>query len=223
MTLAELQKQLQDGNGKKIQLKINDNRSTMLSVRWDPECTRVSLHRLFLEAPKNIMQDLACYVQDEEQAISNQVKAFIEDRIKKFDYSYQLDLKKLETQGHFYNLQQTYDQINAEYFQRNLNLHITWFGNAAQKNKSRMTLGLYYEPLRLIKIHRFLDSPTIPDYLVSFVLYHEMLHCVCPSYYDDEGHHQIHSKEFKTEEARFKHYGLAQKWIAENTEQMFEV
>ena len=58
---------LEKGSEAKVQLKINNNRSTMLSVRWEPDCTKVSLHQMFLNAPTNIMQDLACYVRQEQE------------------------------------------------------------------------------------------------------------------------------------------------------------
>lgn len=223
MPLTHLQQQLQSGHNKKIQLKINDNRSTMLSVRWDPDCTRVSLHRLFLDAPKNIMQDLACYVRQEDRSISTQVKAFIEDRLKKFDYSHELDLRKIHTQGTFYNLRKIYDEINLEYFDASLKLYITWFGEHHQKNRTRVTFGLYHDPLKLIKIHRLLDKENIPDYLVSYVVYHEMLHHVCPSYYDETGIHQVHTKEFKEQETKFKYFDQAQEWIEEHKGCLFKV
>lgn len=216
-----LQKQLELGSQKKVELKINNNRSTMLSVRWDPHCTKVSLHRMFLDAPHNIMQELACYVRREQEVISPTIRAFIEDRLKSFDYSHELDLKKLHSKGNVYDLQKIYHDINAAYFDKRLDLFITWFGRPISKNRSRVTFGLYHDPLKLIKINRLLDSPSFPDYVVEYVVYHEMLHHVCPSYYDKKGIHRVHSKEFKAREIEFRHFSLAQKWIKEHTEYLF--
>lgn len=221
MAHSILHEQLQVGSLKKIQLKINDNRSTMLSVRWDPHCTKVSLHRLFLDAPNNIMQDLACYVRQEQSNISPMVRAFIEEKLKGFDYSHEIDTAKLSTQGRIYDLQKIYDDLNREYFKSALNLRITWFGKHSSKGRSRVTFGLYHDPIRLIKINRLLDSPSFPDYLVAYVVYHEMLHHVCPSYYDKRGIHQVHSKEFKEQETLYKHYHRAQEWIKEHSEHFF--
>ena len=159
----------------------------MLSVKWEPDCTKVSLHRMFLLAPQNIMEELACYLRREINIISPSVKAFIEYNLQKLDYSNQLDLNKLKSQGNVYNLQHLYRELNREYFNEKLDLHITWFGKPTQRSRSRVTFGLYHDPLRLIKIHRRLDSPAFPDYVVSYVIYHEMLHHVCPSYVDERG------------------------------------
>ena len=86
-----IQEQLKIGAGIKLRLKINDNRSTMLSVKWEPDCTKVSLHRMFLQAPQNVMQALACYLRGEHKKIAPSIKAYIEDNLQKLDYSHQID------------------------------------------------------------------------------------------------------------------------------------
>lgn len=222
MSLLTIQEELESIAGKRLKLKINDNRSTMLSVKWEPDCTKVSMHRMFLSAPQNIMQELACYLRQESNNISPKVKAFIEDNLKKLDYSHTLDMEKLEHKGDVYNLQEIYNEINAEYFQSKLNLYITWFGKANQRNRSRITFGLYHDPLKLIKIHRMLDSLTFPYYFISYVIYHEMLHYVCPAYVDEKGLNRVHSKEFKEQETHFRYFDLAQKWIKEHQAYFFE-
>lgn len=217
---SRIHEELTKGTQNKIELKINNNRSTFLSVRWDAGCTKVSLHHIFLKAPTNIMEDLACYVRQERKTISPVVKAFIEDNLKSLDYSHELDLSKLHTKGHVYNLQTTFDELNREYFENRLNLRITWFGKPINRNKNKLTFGLYHDPLKLIKINRLLDSPSFPSYFLEYVVYHEMVHHVCPSYYEN-GVHKIHTREFKKQELKFKHFQLAQKWLEEHTEYLF--
>lgn len=221
MPLRDLQQNLELKTGRKFQFKVNDNRSTMLSVRWDPDVTKVSMHRMFLDAPKNIMDDLSCYLLKKENPIAPTIKAFIETNIKKLDYTGMIDRSKLISNGTVYNLREIYDRLNYEYFNRKLELTITWFGRHNQRNRSRVTFGLYHEPMKLIKIHRLLDSHTFPDYVVDFVVYHEMLHHVCPSYVDEKGITRIHSKAFKNREADFKEFDKAQKWIKNNQVHFF--
>ncbi|WP_068468709.1 hypothetical protein [Candidatus Protochlamydia phocaeensis] len=210
------QEQLENRVGIKLHLKINDNRSTMLSVKWEPDCTKVSLHRMFLQAPHNIMQELACYLKGEHKKIGPSIKAYIEDNLQKLDYSHELDLSKLQTKGRIYDLKQIYCNLNQEYFDQSLKLHITWFGNARRRACSRITFGLYHDPLKLIKINRLLDNKHFPDYFVSYVVYHEMLHYVCPTYVDKNGLKHIHSRAFKEREKQFKYYSQAQQWIRDN-------
>jgi hypothetical protein len=221
MSVLSFQKEIESHSGRKLKLKINDNRSTMLSVKWEPDCTKVSMHRIFLNAPQNVMDSLACYISRTHKSIAPDIKAFIEDNLRKLDYSHLLDSSKLYVQGNVYNLKEIYNAINAEYFGGRLKLAITWFGKPNQRYRSRVTFGLYHDQLKLIKINRILDSPVYPDYLVAFIIYHEMLHNVCPSYVDERGLHRIHSKEFKDEESKFKYYDLAQSWIREHHQQFF--
>lgn len=216
-----LRSHFKKGFRKKVQLKINDNRSTMLSVRWEQDCTKVSLHKIFLEAPKNIMQALACYVREEAPEIPSSVRSFIDTNLRQLDYSHTLDSEKIYCQGTYYNLKTIYDSLNAEYFDNKINLRITWFGKPNQKSRSRVTFGLYHDPLKLIKINRLLDSPSFPDYFIAYVIYHEMAHDASPAYYDENGVHRIHSKEFKELEMRYRYYNLAQDWIRRNQDYFF--
>jgi hypothetical protein len=216
-----LKQLLESRTGLKLQLKINDNRSTMLSVKWDPDCTKVSLHRMFLKAPKDVMEDLAFYLRRKDKEAASAVNAFIDGMLPGLDYSHQLDRSRLYFQGNVYNLQKIYNRLNTDYFRSQLSLSITWFGKTGQRSRSRVIFGLYHDPLKLIKINRMLDSPSFPDYLVDYIVYHEMVHHVCPSYFDQNGQHHIHTKEFKKRESRFRYFALAQNWIKENQATFF--
>ena len=215
------QEELEQMLGIKLRLKINDNRSTMLSVKWDPDAPKVSLHRMFLKAPKNIMEALACYIGSKDTSMDPKMKAYIDDNLKGLDYSYQLDLRKLQTAGKNYDLKELYDDINHNYFDNELKLAITWFGQPKVVTGSKMTCGLYSDPLKLIKIHRILDHSRCPEYFVAFVIYHEMLHYCCPSHVDTKGTRHIHSKEFKKREKEFRDFERAQKWLKRHQEELF--
>ena len=73
-----------------LDLKINDNRSTMLSVKWEQHQTKVSLHRIFLDAPPRVMDALACYIWRKHKVIDPLVKKFIETKLPKLNYSHLL-------------------------------------------------------------------------------------------------------------------------------------
>ena len=217
----EFFEELQEREGMKLQLKINDNRQTMVSVRWEPDQTKVSIHRMFLKAPQNVMEALACYIKREHKVIAPEVKAFIETNRTQFNYAYLIDSVELDTAGKIYNLKQIYEKINRNYFKSSLQLHITWFGDPLTKSRSRLSLGLYYDSLKLVKIHRLLDNRRVPRYVIEFVVFHEMLHAVCPAYIDDKGCHRVHGKEFKRKEESFPYYHEAIEWIREHQTNFF--
>ena len=220
--ITSFHKELECRAGRKLQLKINDNRSTMLSVRWEPDYTKVSLHRMFLEAPRNVMESLVCYIRRDHVELAPNIKWYIDEKLKCLDYSHQIDPQDLCTRGIVYQLQPMYDALNREYFEGRLNLWITWFGRRGHRSRSRLTLGLYHDALKLIKIHRLLDSAIFPQYVVECILFHEMVHHVCPAYHDTRGVHHIHSKEFRAEEARYRYHHLAERWLKEHPGHLFK-
>lgn len=213
------QKFLEYAAVRKIDVKINDNRSTMLSVKWMPK-PKISLHRMFLKAPENILEDLTHYLKGNKKQLSPLIKAYIEKNLHDLDYSHELNPSKLYTQGKVYDLKKIYTDLNTEYFNQKLNLHITWFGKL-KSQYSRLIFGYYYDPLKLIKIHKLLDNSQFPDYFVAYVVYHEMLHFVCPSYVNEKGTTHIHNKDFKEREREFKYFKQAQKWMKEHQAQLF--
>lgn len=213
---------LEQSLGKRLLLKINDNRSTLLSVKWEPSFTKVSLHHMFLQAPRNVMKALTCYLRGGDNRLDPSIKAFIETGIQSLDYSHQLDSSKLQVSGKVYNLQKLYREINDTYFNRPLGLRITWFGHGKRISRRRVTFGLYHDALRLIKINRLLDDVQFPEYFVSYVIYHEMLHYVYPAYVDETGRKQIHSPEFKRQEKKFEYYREAEHWIREHQSLLFK-
>lgn len=203
--------------GMDVRLKINNNRSTMVSVRREGGGVNVSLHKLFLNAPQDVFKALVFYIKEESLAISPIVRAYMEEQLRDLDYSDKLKKESLILQGKVYDLSELYNKVNKEYFDNQIRLLITWFGDASTHLTRQVTFGFYYEPTKLIKIHRRLDCKEVPQKIVEFVIYHEMLHAYSPSYFDEKGVHHVHSKEFKLLEKKFKYYDEAQEWIRHYT------
>ncbi|MCB1119360.1 MAG: M48 family metallopeptidase [Chlamydiia bacterium] len=212
--VTAFQKRVERKSKKPLLIKVNNNTSTMLSVRWNRKETRLSIHKMFLKAPPNIMDDLACYILKEEDSLTPPLKAFIEQGVKKMVVPVHAD--EIISQGRIYNLKRLYNKINRLYFNDKLKLHITWYGLNRRRTASRITLGLYCSQRRLVKIHRCLDSPRIPQYVLEYVIFHEMLHHACPPYVDERGIRRIHNPRFKQREKLFPYYEEAILWIRKN-------
>ncbi len=221
MLSFELENHLHTHCKQNIRLTINDNRSTMLNVRWEESCTKISLHRIFLSAPKNVILALADSILEKQTTVASPVKAFIQESIEDIDYSSKIDPLDLYHQGEIHNVKHYYDELNNEYFNNSLNLQISWFGDSNKRNKNKISFGLYHDALRLIKINRIMDTSIFPSYVIRFIIYHEMLHCVCPPYVDEKGIHRIHHKEFKAREKEFKDFSIAIKWIQQHRHNLF--
>jgi hypothetical protein len=130
-----------------------------------------------------------------------------------------VDLKS--PQGEHYDLQSVYDRLNAQYFNDRLDLTITWFGCPDRKVRTRRILGLYDFKSRLIKVHRLLDHPRFPPYFISYIVYHEMLHCVLPPLPRRKGRSRIHHGKFKEREKSFADYDRAREFEKRNLNLFF--
>lgn len=208
-----------------LELVINENRSTMLNLLEKRSGkARLSIHKMFLDAPENVIAAIAHYVRGarKDRYMHNLIlRGYIQQNLARFDSSHRLNRAKLVQSGRIYHLEPLYQQLNECYFEGNLDLAITWFGERGRKNKSRITFGLYHDNLKLIKIHRILDDPFFPDYFVSFVIYHEMLHAIVPGSIGPRGRYCIHTKAFKEKERLFEHYEKAVAWEKKNKKQFF--
>lgn len=208
---------------KNLELVINENRSTMLSIH--PKTGKLSLHKMFLDAPEPVIAAVAHYVRGTRRDAYGHkltLRAYIQDNLARFDHSHRLDRSKLVQKGRVYDLQPLYEQINRAYFSDALKLELTWYGVWGRNNRSRVTFGQYVDNLRLIKIHRILDDPFFPLFFVRFILYHEMLHAVIPGQVDQSGRYCMHGKAFKERERLFADYAEARAWEKQHKHHFFK-
>jgi len=86
---------------------------------------------------------------------------------------------------------------------------ITW-----SPGKSRRILAWYDSAFNKIVVNRKLDRPGMPDYVIDYLVYHELLHIKHRTTYHAESLRRcVHSREFKQDEKRFIMYDLAEKWL----------
>lgn len=220
--LENVKQKLAGRLGHEFELIINENRSDMLSIldkkdKW----AKLSMHKMFLRAPEKVINAVATYVKEQDSSAFAVIRSFIHDNLPRFDYSHRLDPRKLYACGKVYHLQEIYDRINREYFNNRVKLWITWFDRLPKKNCSHIVFGQYFEALKLIKINKMLDDRDFPKYFISYVVYHEMLHHIVPSYIDEKGVARVHGKEFKEREMLFKDYHRAKAWELEHRHELF--
>ena len=110
--------------------------------------------------------------------------------------------------GRWQNLDVNFDRVNTDYFQGSLDRpRLAW-----SATRSRRILGRYDATHHTVFISRFFDSPLIPDFVLDYLLYHELLHIRHPSRARD-CRFVNHTPEFRAEERRFKNYKKATDWI----------
>ncbi len=118
--------------------------------------------------------------------------------------------RKLVTsaQGGFYNLELLFQKLNRRYFENALpKPTLTW----SQRATSRI-FGHHDGAHDTIVISRTLDAADVPDWVVEFVLYHEMLHIKHPVRVVN-GRRYIHTSAFRADERLFPNHAQAQSWL----------
>jgi hypothetical protein len=112
------------------------------------------------------------------------------------------------SQGGFYNLELLFHKLNRRYFDNALaKPTLTW-----SQRETRRIFGHHDGAHDTIVISRTLDAPDVPDWVVEFVLYHEMLHVKHPVRVV-KGRRYIHTAAFRSDEKRFPQYAEAQAWL----------
>jgi hypothetical protein len=110
--------------------------------------------------------------------------------------------------GKSYDLDQLFNKINCEYFAASLTKpRLTW-----SQIQTYRKFG-HYEPVRdRVVVSLTLDDANIPEFVVEFVLYHELLH----KYHGAKlvnNKRMVHTSEFRAWERQFKFYNEADAWL----------
>ena len=75
-----------------------------------------------------------------------------------------------------------------------------------------MRLGSWNPDHSLIRIHPVLDSPRVPEHVVGFVVFHEMLHAMLGK--EIHGQRELsHGPEFRRQERAHPDHSRAEAWI----------
>jgi predicted metal-dependent hydrolase len=110
--------------------------------------------------------------------------------------------------GAHHDLAPLFERLNAEYFESALiRPRLGW-----SRRVWRTQLGCFDPALGQIVINCQLDRVGVPEYVVAYVLYHEMLHLKHPVKFE-RCRRESHSAKFRAEEKKFADYGRAMKFL----------
>jgi len=110
--------------------------------------------------------------------------------------------------GVYHDLAPIFDRLNRRYFRDALRVpRLGW-----SRRAWRTQLGCFDPALDQIVINRQLDRQSVPEYVVAYVLYHEMLHLKHPMRFE-RCRRESHSPKFRKEEKKFADYKRAMKFL----------
>jgi hypothetical protein len=112
--------------------------------------------------------------------------------------------------GKYYFPGEICKEMNDRFFNNQVEIRRIGWG----PRRSWARLG-HYDPIHhTITLSPALDSPRVPEYVVRYIIYHEMLHAV----FEDipyEGFRKHHPPEFRRAEAAYPDFALSKKFLNE--------
>jgi len=202
---------LEKMTGKSLSLTVTDNSASLLSIREKSGCVSVRMHWMFLGAGKDVIAEIAGFIKKGRGA-TPLVRRFISENrtcLKKRARSFRPAC--MISQGKFYDLREIFDDLNNEYFGRNITASIGWGKRNLRRSVRKRTLGTFCRHGDAIRINPVLDRRNVPLYFIRFVVYHEMLHGTVGEL-KKNGRRSVHSPEFRKREKLFREYRKALSW-----------
>lgn len=119
------------------------------------------------------------------------------------------------SKGEAYDLDKIFERLNILYFQNAIPKPVlTW-----SARKTYRILGHHDSTHETIVISRSLDSKKVPEYVVEYVVFHEMLHIHHPTTHRN-GRRYNHTPAFRRDEEKFAYYEEAEDWIGRNVKNL---
>jgi len=110
--------------------------------------------------------------------------------------------------GHHYHLEEIFEELNRRFFHGLMGRpQLTW-----SRNHARNHLGHYDPAHNAIVISRVFDHPSVPRYVVEYIVFHEMLHLKHPVKLRGS-RRCVHSHEFLSEEKAFPELQQARQFL----------
>jgi hypothetical protein len=118
---------------------------------------------------------------------------------------------ELRTAGCKFDLKEVFAYLNALYFEGKLTSRVRWGRCGSTTSYQSAKFDKNGTRFSLITIAGVYDYPSVPEYALHGVMYHEMLHLAYPPV-KLNGRRIIHSREFKTAERQFKYFQEWRTW-----------
>jgi hypothetical protein len=196
--------------GKTVSLIVTDNSTSLLSTRTKGKSVYVRLHWMFLHADSNVIREISAFIENGKSK-TPLISEYIRNNDTCLKNIFFTKPPVIRTQGRYHNLQELFASVNNEYFSGTITALITWGKKNPKCSARKRMLGSFCRSTNTIRINPVLDRKTIPQYIINFIIYHEMLHSVMPVE-KKNGRRLVHTAEFKRREQLFKDYKKAATW-----------
>lgn len=202
--------------GGELHLRVTDNRSTLMSVKYArlDNSARLSLHRMFLHAGPEVVAALGHWVKHpRSRRHAEVIDSFMREH-RHLIAPRPVRERALRTQGQYHDLRELFDEVNAAEFGGRVDARITWGKMPPQRRRRHIRLGSYSQEEHLIRMHPLLDAAAVPVFFVRYVVFHEMLHADL-GIAEVDGRRRAHTREFRERERAYADFHAAEQWLAD--------
>jgi hypothetical protein len=186
--------------GKDVSVRYTENRTVILSLRRGPSGSSIlRAHRCFAHAPDRVAEAaVRLYLMrtspGERRRLTGLVTRWHQEAAAPPPSVDNCEIRK----GEHHDLATILARVNAEWFERKLDLDITFGVRVARRLMGRHERR---QPRSLVVINPILDHDWITNWYLEYLVFHECLHEVVPPVPD--GHRLLlHPPEFRLRERR---------------------
>jgi hypothetical protein len=202
---------------------FTNNRSTMMSSKMVSGRMVIRLHRLFRHADNGILDALANFVEKRSKVSSTLLDRFIAANRAEIRPVTKKSPDPGMAQGDHHDLLAALDRVNRAYFDGEVEVSIRW-GRAPGRRKRRTktrtrALAVYSYEDQTIRVSPVLDAADIPEFIIDWIVYHELLHHALPVE-ELNGKRRYHTRRFKMLERAFIQYQEAKAWEKEHIDRL---
>jgi len=196
-----------------LQLQVRlYHQGALYSIRRRKEHLLLSAHQGFSGAPDHVLQALLTVAQPgshypAKKTVQDYAAGTHFSRIREH-LEYLGVPRGSYAAGTHWDLVQLFQQVNEKYFQGRIPPpRFTW--------SSRLTFrkfGHYQYDTDTVMLSASLDQPSVPAYVLEYVMYHELLHKIL-GYHQKKGRRYTHTTAFIKKEAEFPRLEQAQHYL----------
>lgn len=189
------------------------------TARLEAGVIRVRVSDIFGDAPPKVIGSLATillaklYRKAVDVSVHESYRSYIlrpdiQERARAARSARGRPPKRVGSRGRHVDLEVCFDRVNRQYFNGEFKRpDITW-----STKRSRYILGRYDSLHHTIFVSRIFDSAAAPQYVIDYIIFHEMLHAKHRSRVQDS-RCIVHTREFRADERRFADYSAAKAWL----------
>jgi hypothetical protein len=190
--------------------------ASLYKFRAIQNLTTLSISESFIHSSNEVLTAVLQNALIKKTTAANQIIRKFEISEECSDILLELDLIAqiaAETaQGNIYNLDTLFSTINQQYFAGKMSKPRLMWSSILSHRK----LGHYERTRDRVVISKTLDHHRIPQYLVEFVLYHELLHKHHGIQWVN-GKYLAHTPEFKRSERKFSQFQEAETFLKQDS------